>query len=177
MESKIYNRYNFHKHTFCVFREVPLSEIESRRPDFKSKSGSVYYFTENGVYRLSNHWSRVANCRWRLESNIQNLSRTKLGYASWSTFHKDNETEKLYFVTVDFKNNSANYQHKENAPNASAILRTASETAKTVKQIRNILETDAWAKYKDGNIEDLRKAIVEKLITTSLPLAEIKRNL
>ena len=177
MESKIYNRYNFHKHTFCIFKEAPLQEIEIREPDFKSKSGSTYYFTQTGVYRLSNHWSRVANCRWRLESNSQNPSRTRLGFALWSAFHKDNETEKLYFITVDFANNSVDYEHKENAPNGNAILRTAANTAKIVKQIRNLLETDSWARYKEGNITDLRKAIVESLITTNVPLAEIKRNL
>ncbi|HPJ11647.1 MAG TPA: hypothetical protein PLS51_13520, partial [Flavobacterium sp.] len=174
---KTYNRYNFHKHTFCIFKEVPLRETENREPDFKSKSGSAYYFTQTGVYRLSNHWSRVANCRWRLEGNPQNLARTKLGFALWSAFHQDNETDKLYFITVDFANHSVDYEHKENALNGNAILRTAADTAKIVKQIRSLLQTDSWAKYKEGKIEDLRKAIVERLITTNLPLAEIKRNL
>jgi len=174
---KTYNRYNFHKHTFCIFKEAPLQETENREPDFKSKSGSTYYFTQTGVYRLSNHWSRVANCRWRLEANSQNLSRTKLGFALWSAFHMDNETEKLYFITVDFASNSVQYEHIGNATNQNAVLRTASETTKIVKQIRNLLETDSWARYKEGKIEDLRKTIVEKLITTNLPLAEIKRNL
>jgi len=177
MESKIYNRYNFHRHTFCIFREADLSEIENRQPDFKSQSGSTYYFTETGVYRLSNHWSRVANCRWRIEGKASNRSRTKLGFASWSSFHRDNETEKLYFITVNFDDNTVNYQHKENAPNTTAMLRSASETAKIVKQIRNLLETDSWAKYHEGNMEYLRKTIVEKLTTTNLSLAEIKRNL
>lgn len=177
MESKTYNQHNFHKHTFCVFREVEISAIEKRAPDFSSKSGSIYYFTQTGVYRLSNHWSRVANCRWRLESQLDNPSRTKLGFAPWTAFHKDIDSEKLYFVTVDFKTNTVNYQHKESAETGNAILRTASETTKIVKQIRNLLETDSWAKYLNQNIEDLRKIIIEQLITTSFPLAEIKRNL
>lgn len=36
-------------------------------PDFVSKSGSLYYYCEKGVYRLSNHYnSHVASCDWRL---------------------------------------------------------------------------------------------------------------
>lgn len=174
---KSYNRTNFHKHTFCVFREVALAEIENRKPDYTSKSGSSYYFTENGVYRLSNHWSRVANCRWRLESNISDPSRTKLGFAYWSNFHRDNESEKLYFVTVDLQNKTVSYQHKENAKNGNAIIRTASETAKIVKQIRHLLETDSWARYLDGDSETLRQQIIAQLITTDRSLAEIKRSL
>lgn len=174
---KNYNRLNFHKHTFCVFREMPLSEIQNRTPDFTSKSGSVYYFTPTGVYRLSDHWSRVANCRWRIDGNSQNRSRTKLGFALWSNFHHDNDTEKLYFIRVNFKDQTAHYEHKDNAPNEDAVLRTASETAKIVKQIRVLLLTDSWARHLVGDIDGLRKTIIDKLITSNLDLAQIKRSL
>ena len=177
METKTYNKSNFHKHTFCIFTEVEPVEISGRNPDYKSKSGSSYYFTEAGVYRLSNHWSRVANCRWRLESNFPNNSRTKLGFALWSSFHRDNESEKLYFVTVDYQNKTADYQHKANAEKPEVIFRTASETTKTIRQIRNLFDTDSWANYLEGDIETMREKIIEKLRTTDLTLNEIKRNL
>ena len=70
MPIETYNKTNFHKHTFCIFQEVDFELIKNLKLNFKSKSGSSYYFVENGVYRLSNHWSRVANCKWRLDKNL-----------------------------------------------------------------------------------------------------------
>jgi hypothetical protein len=174
---KTYNKRNFHKHTFCIFKEVEPIEIEGRNPDFISKSGSSYYFTETGVYRLSNHWGRAANCKWRLQSKIGNPSRTKIGFAFWTAFHTDNDSEKLYFIRVDFENHTATYEHKDNAPPLNALLRTVSETTKILKQIRNLFDSESWSSHLEGDIEMLRKKIIGKLITTNEPLAEIKRSL
>jgi hypothetical protein len=171
---KIYNRNNFHKHTYCVFHEAAFSEIENQKPNYKSKSGSSYYFTETGVYRLSNHWGRAANCKWRLESTRENPSRTKLGFAQWNAFHRDNDSEKLYFIVVEFDKKMVSYQHKNAADHKDAILRTASETTKIIKQIRNLFDSDSWAKHFDTDIETLTKSIIEKLITSNHSLSEIK---
>ena len=159
--------------------EVPMESINGQKVDYKSKSGSSYYFTEDGVFRLSNHWGRAANCKWRLQSIGVNNSRTKLGYADWSAFHPDNDTAQLYFVTVDFEQKTANYQHKYSADyQENFVLRTASETTKVIKSIRDLLSNDSWVKhFQFEDITDLRKNIIEKLITTNQSLLEIKRQL
>jgi len=179
MISKTYNRFNFHRHTFCIFTEVAIESIDSQKVDYKSKSGSGYYFTKDGVYRLSNHWGRAANCKWRLQSDGTNTSRTKLGYADWKSFHPDNDTEQLYYVTVDFEHQTANYQHRCSVDyQENFVLRTASETTKVIKSIRDLLSNDSWAKhFQFEDIADLRKAIIEKLMTTNQSLLEIKRQL
>ena len=179
MISKTYNRFNFHRHTFCVFTEVPMKSIDTIKIDYKSKSGSSYYFTEDGVYRLSNHWGRAANCKWRLQTTNSNLSRTKLGFANWSAFHPDSETDKLYFITVDLENQIVNYQHKcSREYQKKFVLRTAAETTKVIKSIRELFSSDAWAKhFAITEIEMLRKIIIEKLITTNQSVLEIKRTL
>ena len=179
MATKTYNRTNFHRHTFCVFQEMDLSLVANQKPDYNSKSGSSYYFTEKGVYRLSNHWGRAANCKWRLQTQkTTNLSRTKLGFAQWNAFYSDNDTEKLYFITVDFETQTVHYQHKESADYQDKFqLRTASETTKVIKEIRNLLTSEGWAKHFDCPIEALRKAIIEQLITTNESLIDIKRKL
>lgn len=181
MIQKQYNRTNFHKHTFCVFAEMPLELIAELKPNFRSKSGSSYYFTEQGVYRLSNHWSRVANCRWRLEANLElqlNLSKTKLGYAKWTDFFQDNDNEKLYFIRVDFENKTAQFFHKASSNyDSTFVLRTASETMKTIQQIRKLLAENAWAKYLiHDDIEVIRQEIIQKLITTATTFQDIRRN-
>jgi len=178
MAIKKYNRTNFHKHTFCVFSEVPFTEIENKKYDYKSRSGSVYYFTEDGVYRLSDHWGRAAHCKWRLESYVPTNAKLKLGFALWTSFHWDNDAEKLYFINADFCSGKVTYEHKDSGNyNGKALLRSASDTTKTIRQIRNLLGTDSWAKYLDGDIAELRKKIIEKMITTNLSLSEIKRSI
>jgi len=177
---KTYNKLNFHKHTFCIFKEVAFESISDLKLNYKSKSGSSYYFVENGVYRLSNHWSRVANCRWRLEVNsnnqIPNSNRIKLGFAEWKDFYPDNDFEKLYFIEIN-EDNEVNYFHKNGSNYSNQILRTTSETTKVIKQIRTLLEETAWAKYlKEENIEILRKQIIEQLISTNQSFQEIRRN-
>ncbi|WP_298223955.1 hypothetical protein [Flavobacterium sp.] len=179
MASKTYNRFNFHRHTFCVFTEADLKLVENRKPDYQSKSGSSYFFTDEGVYRLSNHWGRAANCKWRLQTNnTSNSGRTKLGFALWSAFHSDNDTEKLYFIQFDAETQTVNYQHKNSTEfKETFILRTASETTKIIKEIRNLLSSDSWAKHFDMPIGTLRSNIIEKLTTGNEPLIEIKRKL
>jgi hypothetical protein len=59
-----------------------------------------------------------------------------------------------------------------------AVVRTAAKTAKVIRQIKEVLETDAWAKYYDTtNIDTLRQDIIHQLCFSSLSLSEIKRNL
>ena len=177
MPPKIYNKTNFHKHTFCIFQEVALAVLKDLKLHYKSKSGSSYYFVEEGVYRYSNHWGRAANCKWRLISNGTNKDRTKLGFAKWSDFYPDNDFEKLYFIEVDYSTQSAHFNHYKNENyNVDKVLRTSTETTKLLKQIRTLLEETAWTKYlKEVSIEVLRKEIIKQLITTNKSFQEIKR--
>jgi hypothetical protein len=59
--------HNFHDATRAVFEEVSLEVIRERQPDFISASGSMYWRTARGVYRLSNHWGLgIRSCDWYL---------------------------------------------------------------------------------------------------------------
>lgn len=181
MPIKTYNKTNFHKYTFCIFKEVDVDAIEDLKLNYKSKSGSCYYFVENGVYRLSNHWSRVANCKWRMvkNSNIQipNSNRTKLGYANWSDFYSDNDVDKIYFLEADYESKMVNFYHKQCSNYSSdKVLRSSSETSKLIKQIRTLFEETAWAKYlNEDNIDVLRKEIIEEMIHSNQSFQEIRR--
>ena len=169
MQTKTYNKTNFHKHTFCIFQEKESDCLKNLKLHYKSKSGSSYYFVENGVYRYSNHWGRAANCKWRLICINTQKKRTKLGYANWEDFFLDNDYEKLYFIDVDYSNQSAHFNHFQNEKyTVDKVLRTSVETTKLLKLIRNLLENTTWAKHlKVESIEMLRKEIIEQLITTN----------
>lgn len=171
---------NSFKNTFCIFKEVPIEEIENRESDFISSSGSTYYYTELGMYRLSNHWGRLANSKWRLESlEIQSQSKTKLGFALWTNFYPDNSKEELYYITTEFKTKTVNYQHKNNPLyDNKAVLRNSFETTKKIKQIRNLLNLTSWAKhFENEDLEVLQEKIITDLMFTNKPLEEIKRDL
>lgn len=185
----VYNKYNFHKHTFCIFKEMSLDAISDLKLSYKSKSGSAYYFTENGVYRYSNHWGRAANCRWRLEpilivSNIGKsenqkiqTSKDKLGYANWTDFLPNNDHENLFYIAVELENKSVSFQHKATLlPSENAVVRNALATAKRIQTIKEILLEDKWSKYlKFDDIEEIREQIITDLVTTNDTFLKIKQ--
>lgn len=174
---KKYNSYNFHKHTFCLWTEISQTDFELQKSQFKSKSGSEYFFTEEGVYRISNHWGRVANCRWRLLPLTDYKSQyTKIGFAQWAGFYPNNETANLFFIQVDFEQKTVDFFHKE-MPfyDGKAALRNASETAKTIKRIKQVLNEEDWAKYLEyEDLEVLRKEIVMKIVWDGISFREAR---
>lgn len=177
-----FNRTNFYAHTFCEFIEVDVPPANLRKPHFKSKSGSLYYFTEEGVYRSSNHWGRAANCRWRLISQSiakVNNSQTRIGFAKWTDFYPNNDTDALFYIAVNFETATVTFQHRNHPSyDRKAVLRTATETAKVIRQIKELFASEAWAKFYDtADIDTLRQKIIHQLCFSTLSLAEIKRNL
>ena len=181
MKIKTYSRHNFHKHTFCVFKEVSLHDISHLQPNYSSKSGSAYYFTEEGLFRVSNHWGRAANCRWKLDSSTIAISKNnvyKVGYAKWADFYPNNEQENLFYIEVDFEAKSIDFQHRNN-PNYDGIscCRNASETAKRIKICKEVLQDDKWSNYLTYiYLEELRHKIINELLTTNNSFIDIKRN-
>jgi hypothetical protein len=168
------------KNTFCVFQEVLINEIAGLQLQYDSKSGSKYYYTQKGMFRLSNHWGRLANSKWRLLSLLpETESKFKVGFASWKEFYPDNSEEELYYLEANYNNNTVNYQHKQN-PNYDnkAVLRTSFETTKKIKQIRNLFALTSWAKYFEyDDLDLLRKEIINQLIFSNKTLEEIKREI
>jgi hypothetical protein len=168
------------KNTFCVFKEVSLEAIQGLKVQYDSKSGSNYFYTKEGMFRLSNHWGRLANSKWRLEPiEPETESKTKLGFAPWTNFYPDNAEEELYYLEANYIKNTVNYQHKNNPNyNKKAILRTSFETTKRIKQIRNLFNLTSWAKYFDyDDLDLLRQQIINELIFTNKTLEEIKREI
>lgn len=45
-----------------------------------SQKTSKYWYTKTGVYRLSDHWGKVAKSQWDIKEGFQ------LGYANFSDF-------------------------------------------------------------------------------------------
>ena len=167
------------KKTFCVFQEVNIELINNLLPDFESESGSKYFYNDLGMFRLSNHWGRLANSKWHLRGNIsENEAKLKLGFAKFENFYKDNDVDELYYLEYNPSLETINYNHKKNPDcDLKAVLRTTLETKKRIKITRGILNLSNWAKYYKTDIETLRSQIINELIYTNKTLDEIKRNL
>lgn len=179
MKTKIYTRLNFHKHTFCIWKEVLFSEISERKISYVSQSGSRYIFTDEGLYRISNHWGRVANCHWRLIPLADFKSQhTIVGYANWADFYSNDDTSKLFFIRLDAETNEVNFYHKQSLGNQGEItLRNAKETAKTIRTIKQVLNETDWAKHlKYDDLNQLRKEIIAELIGSGKSFLDIKKN-
>jgi hypothetical protein len=172
---KTYNQTNFFKHTFCEFKETTNFEIPENI-NFSSKSDSTYFYTNKGVYRKSNHWGRVANCRWKLISttNYKN-QEVVVAFAKWADFYPINSNEKTFFIEVDFIKKTAKIQPtKEDTQHE---LFGFSESQHRIKQIKHLFKDEKWAKHFDLEIESLRSRIISEFIKTNKSLQEIKKNL
>lgn len=155
-----------------------MDAVNGLKIQFDSKSGSKYYYTKSGMYRLSNHWGRLANSKWRLKPlEPETISKIKLGYAAWENFYPDNAIEELYYLEANHQKKTVNYQHKNNpAYDKKAVLRTSVETTKRIKQIRNLFNLTSWSKYFEYyDIDLLRQKIINELIFTNKSLEEIKK--
>ena len=102
------NKDTFYLNTKATFKGC---RRPSRKPDYTSfdRDGNIsseYWYTKDGVYRNSNHWSiiylngkdvcfldmkhsftckKISSCFWRLNCS---KSKTTCGFASWSAFRK-----------------------------------------------------------------------------------------
>lgn len=178
MANKIFNKLNFHSHTFCIWKEVPETEIEELKLHFKSKHNSQYYFTTEGVYRLSDHWGRVANCYWRLIplTHFKN-QRNTVAFANWKDFYSNDDSAKLFFIKVNEVTQEVNFYHKHTVETTEKVVfRNAKETAKTIRTIKEVLIETDWAKHLIfDNLEMLRKDVVNELVNSEKNFLEIKR--
>ncbi|MFD0700882.1 hypothetical protein [Myroides pelagicus] len=177
---KKYSRFNFFKHTYCEWQQVPMEVIANRAPNYKSKAGSAYYFDEIGVYRYSNHWGRAANCRWKLISTSAKNSVYCLAYASWDSFYPNNEQQALFVIVLDSEG-EVGFRHRDSLAKEErdlAVCRTAKETSSRIKKIKEIQTTTAWHKHIDSmSIEEARELLVLGLINTEKSILELRREL
>ena len=171
---KTFHHKNFFKHTFCEFQQVKNFEFPEETI-YKSKSESIYFYTDEGVYRKSNHWGRVANCRWKIIAN-KNYKNQQIviGFAKWKSFYPINSSEKTFLIEVNFDEKMTKIQPKKE--DSTQYSFNYSEAQKKMKQITQLFKDDKWAKHFDLEIEELRFKIISQYINSERSLQEIKRS-
>jgi len=173
-----YNNLNFFKHTYCEFEMIHNDFFKQESTHFKSKSGSLYFYTEEGVYRYSNHWGRVANCRWKI-SGVEDYKNQNyyVGYANWIDFFSLKTSEKSFYLDVDFTKKEVEICCKQKNDITTHSLMTLELALKKLKQIKTIFKEYKWALYFNENIDVLRKELIYNLINTEKDLHVIKQDL
>jgi len=89
-------------------------EIPARAPDYTSNSGSVYYYTADGVIRVADHWLGVASCKWILDGQDEyaiNYATDKrefavAGFCKWSDFSRIGFVEEVKEMPKGTRKNS-----------------------------------------------------------------------
>ena len=174
---KTFNRDTFFRNTYCEFQALDIVQIAQLKLDYHSKSDSRYFYADDGVYRYADHWGRVANCRWKLVGAMHFKSqKAHLGFARWDQFFPMNDTDKLFYIQVDFEQGMVNFQHKDHPTYDQEYLFTAAIAQKRVSHIRTLLKSDNWAKYYTDDIDTLRVKIINEYRDSSRQLQEIKRS-
>ena len=100
------NKENFFYNTYGVFEKTdhPDRQADHVSIDRNGKISSKYWYTSEGVYRLSNHWGHsIASCDWylndnsRKKANIIGLVVTttkKCGFIRWcDLLHKPQQVK------------------------------------------------------------------------------------
>lgn len=156
---------------------VDITFFKEKSPHYKSKSGSLYLYSEDGVYRYSNHWGRVANCRWKIKG-IEDYKNQNyyVGYALWTDFHPLNSTAKVFYLEVDSKGEVKIVNAKE-VTNTAPFLMTLDFAYKRLKQIKVLYKDYKWATYYNDNVELVRNKLLDKLINSDTPLQDLKKSL
>jgi hypothetical protein len=144
---------------------------------YKSASGSEYFFTDIGVFRKSNHWGRASNCRWRLVTNSDYKNQIEsVGFANWTDFYPNNEAEKLLFIEIDEAKSEVYFNHKNHPNYTNQLLRNATDTSKRIKDIKNVLQSNLWAKHLVfGDFEEIRSKMLVELSNTNESFVNLKK--
>lgn len=170
----MYNRFNFYRNTFCIFLKSN-QPTQFTKANYISKHGSQYVFTDEGVYRYSNHWGRVGNCRWRLEGIDYKQQTNYWGFCKWENFYNNQEGLPLFFIEK-VAQNQYSYNHKNNCETTNVILRTASETAKILKKINELSTETSWVKHLDyDDFEEIKQHFIDALISSRKNFNQIRQ--
>lgn len=156
---------------------VDITFFEEKTPHYKSKSGSLYLYSKDGVFRYSNHWGRVANCRWKIKG-VEDYKNQNyyVGYTNWSGFHPLNSSEKLFYLEVD-SINEVKIVRVAGDEEATRFLMTLDLANKRLKEIKVLYKDYKWATYYDEDVDNVRNVLVEKLINSDTPLKDLKISL
>jgi hypothetical protein len=171
----MYHQKNFHRKTFCEFIYVSPEDLPKTAPNHVSSSGSRYFFTPEGVYRISNHWGRAAACRWRLKGFDGKIAKhIPAGFAKWSDFYPYDPQKYWFYIRNDFNE----IGHRLDAYyTLEAVCFDEKEAVKRVKWLQNHATNDLLETYFDRDLDEKTCFDIRNTLRTSrLQIHQILKN-
>ena len=163
---------NFYKQTYCLFKEV--TDQTELKFTYKSRSSSQYLYTEKGVYRYANHWGRVAQCKWPIQTlNSFKNQQYYVGFALWSDFFSLQATDKLFSIVVNFSQQNSCILKSETTHGGP--LYSISEALLKQKEIAKMFKNTRWCAYAEADAAELTQKAITAYLNSSDSLNEIKR--
>lgn len=59
----------------------------------KNSISSRYWYTEEGVYRKSNHWGKCRDCFWTIDGEELNSHEEMVGFCKWEDFKNEQKQQ------------------------------------------------------------------------------------
>lgn len=173
-----YHKFNFYKYTYCEFEMQKIDFFKDMKAHFQSKSGSYYYYTDEGVFRYSNHWGRVANCRWKIKGIEEYKNQNYyVGFANWNDFYPLNSFDKVFYIEVDYQNKQAKICRIQDENTEDLFLMTSEIAHQKLKSIRDVFKDVKWMIYMNEDVSIIQKKVIEELISTHKTLQKVKLEL
>ena len=107
------DRDNFFKNTYADWK---IAKTPDRQYDYKSASGSEYWYEKDGVYRRSNHWGNVASCWWLLRGTQYESIKHRKGLTFAQSKKEKIKEHEIYqehkFSNIGMKKNDVWYENE-----------------------------------------------------------------
>lgn len=166
-DGKTFDSENFFVDTAANFKRAA---VPAREPDYVSGSGSAYWYSAEGVIRVSDHWGAgVASCNWSLEDRNEfvNVWGGKYNFQAGHSLSEDSLSGDAAGF-CEWKNFASN-----NNILPDTIRNSSSKIYSQIEQQTGYrYENYAWydgenqlSSKKSDKMEDLFKSIADKSIT------------
>jgi len=134
---------NYHVATEANWTSVEKNDLGIE--NYKSSSGSKYWYTNDGVYRLSNHWGDVASCFWNLDySEGVVLELEMLAFCKFEDFK---------FIRLDFQKPIKHYAAWSKELAACEVLAKEWEEMEIKRTAENNIYKCEWMPKKLSKIK------------------------
>ena len=82
----------------------------------------------------------------------------------------------MFFIEINEAKNEVQFNHKNHPDYANQMLRNASDTAKRIKEIKNVLQTTSWAKHLIfDDFEEIKWKMLTELSNTNESFVNLKK--
>ena len=82
----------------------------------------------------------------------------------------------MFYIEINEAKTEVYFNHKSNPNYSNQVLRNASETAKRIKEIKEVLQSNSWSKYLVfDDFEEIRRKMLSELSNTNESFVNLRK--